>query len=92
MIDQCFRTLETWGDGMDTGCSVGCVVYVLYVCYAVYAVREVGGGTAHGQLCPMGGLGVVLDGPGRQSGLRERPKEPLGASRKPREDYPPLGM
>lgn len=26
MIDQCFRTLETWGDGVDTGCSVGCVV------------------------------------------------------------------
>ena len=20
-IDQCFRTLETWGDGVDTGCS-----------------------------------------------------------------------
>jgi hypothetical protein len=46
-------------------------------------VREVGGGTAHGQLCPMGGLGVVLEEPGRQSGLREELKEPLGASRKP---------
>ena len=26
VIDQCFRTLETWGDGVATGCSEGCAV------------------------------------------------------------------